>query len=196
LIIKAGIFHEMEKYEDSLKEYNKVTKLCDKELASELWYVKAHALSHLKKHVKSLELYEKSIKKDPKDFDSWLGKSEELFELGKTRESLNACEKGLEINQEDPGLIFQKGFLLSEFDKNEEALTYYDRLIQMDSSDEDAWFNKACVLSLMNKKEEALDALTVANALDPDNVIEMKDEKDFKNIKNSPRFNRLASQEV
>ena len=89
-----------------------------------------------------------------------------------------------------------KGSVLLSLKKSEEALSFFEQSIQSDSTDDVSWYNKACALSILNKTEEALDALTVATGLDSENIIEMKDDKDLDNIKNTERFKRLANQEI
>ena len=45
-------------------------------------------------------------------------------------------------------------------------------------------------------RDRVLDALTVATALDSENIVQMKDEKDLDNIRNTERFIRLSNQEI
>ena len=93
-------------------------------------------------------------------------------------------------------MLGQKGIVLLDLEKPKEALSFLEQSIQSDSTDDISWYNKACALSLLNKKEESLDALTVATGLDSENIIQMKDEKDFDNIRDTERFKRLANQEI
>ena len=95
--------------------------------------------------------------------------------------------------------IYEEGFISSAgpfVKKFEEGLSFLEKSIKFDSTDDVSWYNKACALSILNKTEEALDELTVAIGLDSENIIEMKDEKDLDNIKNTERFKRLANQEI
>jgi len=200
-IIHSEILHDLGKYEEALKAISPkflkkilptALKFVDPELAS----MQAHLLSHLGKNIEALELYNKSLEDDPNDLDAWFEKSEVLQELEKYDEALKACEKGLEIDPDDSDLLGQKGLVLLDLEKPKEALSYFEQSIQSDSTDDISWYNKACALSILNKKEESLDALTVATGLDSENIIQMKDEKDLDNIRDTERFKRLANQEI
>ena len=136
------------------------------------------------------------IKVDSKNPNAWDLKSDILNDLEKHEEALEAAEKGLSFDPEHGDLLNDKGSVLIDLKKYEESISYLNKAIQLNPSDDLAWYNKACALSLLNKKEEALDALTVAIGLDPESIIEMKEDKDLENIKNTDRFNRLASQEI
>ena len=72
----------------------------------------------------------------------------------------------------------------------------FEKSQKLDLTDGIIWYNKACVLSRLDRKEEALDALLVATSIEPENLIDMRDEKDLENIKNTERFQKLLSQPV
>jgi len=203
----SDILHDLGKYEEALKVISKNDP--DNFLASFLRkhikeapldpgiaFMQAHLLSHLGKNEEALELYDFVLKEDPNDIEVLYEKSQTLQELEKYDESLKACEKGLEIDPDDSDLLGQKGLVLLDLEKPKEALSYFEQSIQSDSTDDISWYNKACALSILNKKEEALDALTVATALDSENIIQMKDEKDLDNIRDIERFTRLSNQEI
>ena len=199
-IIHSEILHDLGKYEEALKPISlgEGLKKLLKEVpvTPEVAIMQAHLLSHLEKNTEALELYNKSLKEDPNNLDAWFEKSEILQELEKFDEALKACEQGLKIDPDDGDLLGQKGSVLLDLEKPKEALSYFEQSIQSRSADDISWYNKACALSILNKKEEALDALTVATALDSENIIEMKDDKELDNIRDTERFKRLANQEI
>ena len=194
--IKGDLYHAMEKYEEALEAYENSVKYSDKEELAESLLDKAEILGHLDRNEEALKIVNESLELDPEDPDGWDVKSDVLVELGKEEEAFESTEKGLLIDPEHSDLLIDKGVLLMDMSKNEEALLVFNKVIQIDSSDELGWYNKACVLSVLNRKEDSLDALTVATSLDQENILGMKEEEDFDNIKNSERFNRLANQEV
>jgi len=206
-ITHSDILHDLGKYEEALKVIsnsepdnflaNFLRKhIKEKPLDLEIASIQAHLLSHLEKNEEAIELLDYVIKDDPDDIEVLYEKSQALQELEKYDESLKVCEKGLEIAPDDGDLLGQIGLVLLDLGKPKEALSYFEQAIQSDSTDDVSWYNKACALSILNKKEEALDALTVATALDSENIIQMKDEKDLDNIRDSERFTRLSNLEI
>ena len=205
-ITHSDILHDLGKYEEALKVISsepngflarKLSKYVKKApVTPDVLMIQAHLLSHLEKNTEALELVDMFLKEEPNDIEGWFEKSDVLQELEKPDEALKACEKGLEIDPDDSDLLGQKGIVLLDLEKPKEALSFLEQSIQSDSTDDISWYNKACALSLLNKKEESLDALTVATGLDSENIIQMKDEKDLDNIRNTERFKRLANQEI
>jgi len=193
---KEGILHDLEKYDEALEAIDNTLKFTPDELKIGLHSIKAHELVHLKKYDEALDFLNKSLKKDPKNDDLWYEKADVLFELDRYEEALKACDEGLKINPSDGDLLGQKGNILLNLEKFEEVISSLKKAIQVDSSDDVSWYNMGVALACLNKNEEALDALTVATALDYENVIEMKKDEDFDNLRNEKRFIRLANQEI
>lgn len=194
--IKGDLLHGFGKYEEALDAYENAIKNSDEDELSESLLDKAETLGHLERDEDALKIINQALELDPENPNGWDMKSDVLNELGRYDEALQAAEKGLSFDEEHVDLLIDMGSVLMRLGKDEESLSYFNKAIQFDSSDELSWYNKACVLSALDRKEEALDALTVAIALDPDNIIEMKKEKDFDNIKSIERFIRLSNQEV
>ena len=78
-------------------------------------------------------------------------------------------------------------------DKPKEALKFFEEGIKIQPNADLLWYNKACMLSKMNKIDDALDALLIAISIAPENLLEISDESDFDNIKNSERFKKFLT---
>jgi len=206
-ITHSDILHDLGRYEEALNIFsigepsNFLEKFLVKHIKKapvepDIMMIQAHLLSHLEKNTEALELIDMFLKEEPNDLEGWFEKSDVLQELEKHDEALIACEKGLKINPDHNDLLSQKGLVLLDLKKPKEALLHLEQAILSDSTDDFSWYNKACALSLLNKTEESLDALTVATGLDSENIIQMKDDKDLDNIRDTERFKRLANQEI
>ena len=53
-----------------------------------------------------------------------------------------------------------------------------------------------CITIDADSKEEALDALLIATSIDPETLVEISDEDDFENIKETERFQKLISTKI
>ena len=159
-------------------------------------YRQAVLFSRLGKNTEALDNFDTILEANPNDVNALFGKSDILQNIEKYDEALKTCEQGLKIDHDDGDLLGLKGSILFSLKKYEESLSFFEKSIESDSTDNISWYNKACVLSILNKIEESLDALTVAIGLDSENIIEMKDDNDLDNIKNTERFKRLANQEI
>ena len=85
------------------------------------------------------------------------------------------------------------GSAYNTIDNSEEALKCFEKGIKIKPDEDLLWYNKACMLSKMNKIDDALDALLVAISIAPENLLEISDESDFDNIKNSERFKKFLT---
>lgn len=120
---------------------------------------------------KALQLYNNSIRQNPKDTDALLGKAGVLtmIEFSKSGPMLNgsaplaAYDDVLKIDPENFDALIGKGFLLFEMgftqkDRYNESLNTLDRALQIDPGDPLAWNFKGSVLMSMGKHNESLEA--------------------------------------
>jgi len=194
--VRAEILHDLERFDEALKTYQKCEEVMDWENIDDIEFSKADVLSHLGKHEEALEIYRKFLKVNESDVDAYWGVSDELSELGKNEEALEIVNKGLEIDEEDEELLNQKGVILLELKKFQEALDCFEKAIKSQPDVDLFWYNKACSLSLLNQKNEALDALLVATSIGPENLDELDEESDFDNIRNDERFKKILAKRV
>ena len=188
---------ELEKFNEALDCYEKALKLNPKE--PNIWAIKAEPLTELKRFEEGLECCEKALNLDPNNFLAILGRSSIYTEQGKFDKTIEDCEKLVKLNPDDPEAMNLLGvaYLLRSRDLElEEAIKHVKKALKIDPTEELFWYNKACILSLMNKKEEACDALLVATSIEPRNLVSMRDEENFDNIKNSECFKKLLNQPV
>ena len=95
--VRAEILHDLERFDEALKTYQKCEEVMDWENIDDIEFSKADVLSHLGKHEEALEIYRKFLKVNESDVDAYWGVSDELSELGKNEEALEIVNKGLEL---------------------------------------------------------------------------------------------------
>ena len=99
-----------------------------------MWGLKGETLLILKRYGEALQAFEKSLKFDKKDADSWDGKAEALHGLNKHEEALQAVEKAIKFGDKDDlaDYLYDKGDYFSHLGKNKEALEGCDKLLKID----------------------------------------------------------------
>lgn len=195
---KAATLFELERYEEAVLIIEKAIKNLndDEESEDHFLHTKAVILTFLERPNEAIPIFEQLIKNDPDSWQAWFGKGDALSDLEKYDEALVALNKALKGNPEDEDLLESVGNLFLDTKKYEDALGCFEKILELDPGDELGWYNKACTLSLLNKKEEASDALFVAVSLEPENLVGMRDEEDFENIKNTERFQQLLNRPI
>ena len=187
-------YSELENFEEAIEFYDKSIGFEPKH--KESWANKAEALLELERLDEALECVNKSLEIDPDYRDALENKSGILVGLENFEEAIEISKKIVELNPEDYvgwGILGMQ-YLLA--DNLEKALENLEKSQKFDLSDDIIWYNKACVLSRLDRKEESLDALVVAVSIKPENLVDLKDEKDLENIKNTERFQKLLSRSV
>jgi len=196
--ISLGVeYVELEKFNEALDCFEKALKLNPKEPNN--WAIKAEPLTELKKFEEGLECCEKALKIDPNNSLALINRGGIYSLQGKFDKAIDDFQKLVKLEPESADALHLLGltYLLHSRDLDlQEAIKYLEKALKIDPTEELFWYNKACVLSLMNKKEEACDALLVATSIEPENLVNMKDEKNFDNIKNSECFKKLLNQPV
>ena len=81
-------------------------------------------------------------------------------------------------------------------ERDEEALASYDRALELRPDFPNALYNRACLLSLQQKSVEALEDLR--RAIDGDAKYRgmAREDDDFANIRDAPRFKKLVGEEA
>jgi len=121
---------------------------------------------------KALQLYNESIKQNPKDINALLGKADILARMDLSNSgpgafngsrSLAAYDEVLKIDPKNIDALIGKGFLLfelgfSEKNKYNESLETLDEALRIDPKDPLAWDYKGSVFMLMGKYNESVEA--------------------------------------
>lgn len=187
-------YNHIENYVDAKKCFENAIKLDPDDVTSLIG--KAEACFELEENNVALDIITKILEMEPNNVDTLFLKCEILIEMNQS-EGVFEIIKNID---DDEDLIPEKksmeAIVHCTLGNNVKALECINEAIQYESDDENSWWNKACYLSLLDRKEEANDALLISTSIEPKNLIDLKDEKDFDNIKNTERFQKLFNQSV
>jgi tetratricopeptide (TPR) repeat protein len=187
-------YNHIENYVDAKKCFENAIKLDPEDVTSLIG--KAEACFELEENNVALDITSKILEIEPDNVDTLFLKCEILIEMNQS-EGVFEIIKNID---DDEDLIPEKksmeAIVHGTLGNNVKALECINEAIQYESDDENSWWNKACYLSLLDRKEEANDALLISTSIEPENLIDLKDEKDFDNIKNTERFQKLFNQSV
>lgn len=186
---KGVVLLTLGRYEEALNNFREALKLDpdDSVILSNI----GETLGDSGKHKEALEMFELALKIDPKDPDIWFGKGLALSELGDGKNALVAFDEALKLDPEHVDALVNKGIVFMDTGNNTEALACYQNALVIDSAHDLAWYNKACVFSLMKLTDDALDALVVATSLAPEYLLDLENDKDFDNIRETEKFKKL-----
>ena len=187
-------YNHIENYVDAKKCFENAIKLDPEDVISLIG--KAEACFELEENNVALDITTKILEMEPDNVDTLFLKCEILIEMNRPEEVFEIIKN----IDDDEDLIPEKksmeAIVHGTLGNNVKALECINEAIQYESDDENSWWNKACYLSLLDRKEEANDALLISTSIEPKNLIDLKDEKDFDNIKNTERFQKLFNQSV
>lgn len=187
-------YNHIENYVDAKKCFENAIKLDPEDVTSLIG--KAEACFELEENNVALDIISKILEMEPDNVDTLFLKCEILIEMNRPEEVFEIIKN----IDDDEDLIPEKksmeAIVHGTLGNNVKALECINEAIQYESDDENSWWNKACYLSLLDRKEEANDALLISTSIEPKNLIDLKDEKDFDNIKNTERFQKLFNQSV
>ena len=184
----------LEKFKEAIEYYNKCLEFEPER--KESLSNKADALCELEKFDEALDCVNKSLDINPNFISALETKSDILVGLGKFKEAIEISKKIIEFDPEDYvgwGVLGTQYLLVNNLEK---SLECFEKSQKLDLSDGTIWYNKACVLSRLGREEESLDALFVATSIEPENLVDLRNEKDFENIKKTERFQKLLSRLV
>jgi tetratricopeptide (TPR) repeat protein len=187
-------YFEIKNYDEAKKCFEHAIKLDPDEplfLSSN-----ADVLFKLKENKKAMDVVDKALKLDSNYTDALFLKCDILIEMNRSEEVIKILDD-LEYDEDIVTDIKElESIAYHELSNYSKALECVNEALKFEPNDESFWYNKACYLSLLGKQEEANDALLIATSIEPENINEIKNEKDFENIKNTERFQKLLNQSV
>ena len=187
---KGVVLSDLGRHDEAMKAYEKAIKI--KPDFHKAWYNRGASLSRLSRYEDAIKAYEKAIEIKPDTYEAWYNKGLSLSDLGRREEAIKAYEKVIEIKPDKHEAWFNKGTHLSKLGRHDEAIKAYEKAIEIKLDKHEAWFNKACTLSLMRKADEAIESLKHAIELKPSKREQAREDTDFDNIKDDPRFRKLV----
>ena len=187
-------YAELNKFEEAIQYYDKSIKIDPKN--ADVWSNKADALLGLERFKEALVCANKSLKIDPEFMGALENKSHALSNLGKNDEAIEISKKIIELEPEEYANWEVLGIQYRLINNLEKSLESFNESQKYDLTVGSVWYNKACVLSGLDRKEESLDALFIAISIEPENLVDLKDDEDLKNIHSTERFQKLLSLSV
>ena len=205
----GACYADLEKYDDeALLCFEKSIKLestkkdPDQELLESAWSNKGEIIlskeddenENDEEYLNSLEqCVNEILKMDPESLFGLNLKTSLLWMQDENDEAVENNKKISKLYPDDEDVWSALGVAYSTVNNHKEALKYYEKAIKIKSNDGGFWYNKACALSMMNKIDDALDALLIAISIEPEDLLELSEESDFDNIKNSERFKEFLT---
>ncbi len=115
-----------------------------------------------------------------------------LAYLGRHEEALAAFDHSLALRPDDPATLNNRANTLRNLGRYPEALADLNRSLQLRPDDPATIYDRACAYALMNRPDQALADLAKAIALDAQYRAMARDDKDFDNVREDPRFQTLV----
>lgn len=120
---------------------------------------------------KIIEKCNETIKKNPKDINSYNSKGAGLYKLGKYEEAVRVFDEAIKLNPQDVKAYNFKGLALSKQGKYEEAIAVFNDVINLDPNNVIAYCDKASAISELGKHEEALGIYDAGIKTNPQNTL-------------------------
>ncbi|MBZ9578182.1 tetratricopeptide repeat protein [Patescibacteria group bacterium] len=191
LMMKALALERVGRYKESLKYFNKSIQINPKNDVA--LTNKGSLLCRLNRHEEEIKCYEKAIKFNPRNHVTLANYGHELIKKGAISKGLKSISKALRINPNYTFALCSKAYALHLQRKNKLAIACLKKAIKINNKDAAVFYNLACLCSLMNRNNEAFGMLRKAIQMNKNYKIEAREEPDFKNIQNDPRFKRLIN---
>jgi tetratricopeptide (TPR) repeat protein len=182
-------YSNLENYDKALECFEKaITIEPDEEI---FWTGKAEAYFELEQYDEFEKATTKALELNPASHDALVNKTMVLWQNDKNEEAIKNEERLVELEPDNWAHWNALGTSYETVKNYEKALECFEKGITVDSTEDLLWFNRACMLSRLNKKDEALDSIHVAISLNPENLVDLKDEDDFENLKETERFKKF-----
>lgn len=105
---------------------------------------------------KSLDYFERTLKKNPENISAWNAKGITLLQLGKHEEAIKAFNESLALDSTSYKPFFNRGNVYFEKKLYKEAVQDYNRANGLDPTQLDIYYNRAISLMALEQYEDAI----------------------------------------
>ncbi|MGH9981264.1 MAG: toll/interleukin-1 receptor domain-containing protein [Nitrososphaeraceae archaeon] len=144
------------------------SKIVEEE-SSQLYLDKAKDFEDIGQYDRALRQYEKSIEKEPYNFQAIYSKALFLERIEKLEEALETIEQAIDIEPIKTDVWYHKASILEKMERYEEAKKALDIDLKLDSNDVKKWTSKAKLLEKIGKFDEAIQCYDRVLMLNPNN---------------------------
>ncbi len=160
---------------------------------------KGNMLFYQKKYKEAIEAYKILTEIKPDDIAGWQGMGVCYSWLGDYEKAIFYNKKAVEIDPDNSAnytILSNLGSHLNNLGQYEEALLYLNQSIAINDEYYHPYYCKACIFSKTNRLEEAISMIKKVLELDPSEFELLKNETDFKNIRNSEAFKQIFNKKT
>ncbi|HIK28001.1 MAG: serine/threonine-protein kinase [Oscillatoriaceae bacterium SKW80] len=129
-------------------------------------------MQSLGNYEKALDLYDRAIQINPRNYDAWYKKGCLYWELQRYEKAIICYEKTLEIKPDHYEAWRSLGTLLYSLQRYEEAVFSYDKALQIYPHQPTLWLWRSMALKLLGKSAEAQISFAKAKEILPANSAE------------------------
>ena len=161
---RAVLFFNLKKYEEALRDYDKIIELDDKYV--DAYQGRGNALFYLKEYEKAFSDFNKAIELDIKYAPAYIGRGNVYFNDNNHEEALNDYNKAIELDKKNAEAYRMRGNLCYEKKDYELAIFDYTTAITFDDKFADAYFERGKAHFYLKEYKEALTDYNKALYLD------------------------------
>lgn len=157
LHLKSRALYHLQQYDEAIKVAKDFIKQSDN--PAEGWMLLGNIESSKGNHRDALELYNKALKYDPKDYIIWYNRGYTYYELGKAYydKAWDDMQSSMSLNQDYYASYNIRGLLNLKYKKNNErALADFNKAIALKSTDWWSNKNRAVVYKRMKQYKNAI----------------------------------------
>jgi tetratricopeptide (TPR) repeat protein len=150
-------------------------------------------LGQMKQYRESVQVFDKGLDQFDKSYQLWFNRGIVLEMARRQEDAVASFERAYELNKEDPVLInYYTGALLKTRDYTK-AIRVFKQGLNNYPDDAELMYGLSKVYSYMGEKDVAVDLLKRVVELDPVYIVRVKNDLDFKVLRNHPGYKALLA---
>ncbi len=185
----GNILASQGKLQEAVNHYQKAVN--SEPNSAKAHYNLGNALAELNKRDDAIAHYKKALNIEPEFFDAHINIGITLEEQDKIAEAINHYQKALTIEPKSPFVLEKLARAYKTKKEYQKAHIFYNKILEIMPENPLVYYNIACLYSLQNRKNEAFNWLKKSISKGFDDWDQIKNDKDLKNIKNTPYFREL-----
>lgn len=187
--LKGNYLHYKGNYEEALASFNWSLELRPDD--PDTITNRAEIYLHLGRYKEALADCNRTLEIKPDSDEALHVRGSAYIFLGKRKKALTDLNRYLKLKPDDPDTLTTRGVTYRHLARYDKALADFNHALALRPDDPNTLYDLACLFSLLKKTDEALASLEKAISKNKKYRKEAREDEDFNNIKEDPRFKKL-----
>ena len=193
-ITRGLAYYKLNHYQRAIEDFNEVIRLNPDNTYA--YNLRGIAYGSLNQHQRAIEDFNKAISLKPDNVSAYISRGIAYCKLNQHQRAIEDFNKAISLKPDNVAAYVNRGGAYSSLGQYNKAREDFDKGISLKPNDPGSYYNYACMYSLQKDAKQACEWLQLAIIRGFKNLKQIREDKDFDNVRNMECFINLLKESV